>query len=173
MKNVFLAATVMALLCTGSQETEAWQNFSAGNYQTPAHMHRHPVKSRVSGSSVQDMVRVEASRQGVPVSFALAVADHESKFRCSAVGKHGERGVMQIKPATARGIGYTGTARGLNDCKTGIYWGMKYLKMAITHAKGDLRRAAFYYNAGIGAKSREPHKKAYVLALFSKKGLTR
>lgn len=104
--------------------------------------------------------------------FALAVAEHESHFRCSAVGAAGERGVMQIKPATARGIGYKGSSRGLNDCRIGIYWGMKYLRMAIEEAGGDLKRAAFLYNAGLNAKTKNPAKKRYVLAIFGKKSLT-
>jgi soluble lytic murein transglycosylase-like protein len=80
---------------------------------------------------------------------------------------------MQIKPATARGIGYKGPAKGLNDCRTGIHWGMKYLRMAIEVADGDLKRAAFLYNAGLNAKTKNPAKKSYVTAIFRKKDLTR
>jgi soluble lytic murein transglycosylase-like protein len=102
--------------------------------------------------SVQDMVRKEAMRQGVPVNLALSIAKHESNFKCSAVGKQGERGVMQIKPSTARGIGYKGTASGLNKCQTGIHYGILYLKMAYKQAKGNAYRAAILYNAGLGTK---------------------
>jgi len=102
--------------------------------------------------SVQSMVRSEAIRQGVPVNLALAIAKLESNFRCSAVGREGERGVMQIKPRTARGIGYRGTPSGLNDCRTGIRYGMIYLRMAYKLAKGNLYRTALLYNAGLGTK---------------------
>lgn len=102
--------------------------------------------------SVQDMVRREAVRQGVPVNLALSIAKHESNFKCSAVGKQGERGVMQIKPSTARGIGYRGAASGLNKCQTGIHYGILYLKMAYKQAKGNAYRAAILYNAGLGTK---------------------
>lgn len=102
--------------------------------------------------SVEAMVRAEAARQGVPASLALSIAKHESGFRCSAVGRAGERGVMQIKPATARGIGYRGPASGLNNCHTGIRYGMIYLRMAYRLSGGNAYRAAVLYNGGLGAK---------------------
>lgn len=102
-------------------------------------------------SSVQDMVSREAMRQGVPVSLALSVAKHESNFKCHVVGRHGERGVMQIKPSTARGLGYKGPASGLSNCSTGIRYGMIYLKMAYKKAGGNVYRTALLYNAGLGS----------------------
>jgi soluble lytic murein transglycosylase-like protein len=122
----------------------------------------------MSSQSVQNIVKAEAARQGVPVSLALSVARHESGFKCHLVGKAGERGVMQIKPATARGIGYRGSASGLSHCATGIRYGMMYLKMAYKKAKGDFYRTAIFYNGGLGTKKNrskyadQVHKKAYV-----------
>lgn len=107
----------------------------------------NPAEAR----DVPAMVAQEATRQGVPVSLALSIAKHESNFRCSAVGRHGERGVMQIKPRTARGLGYKGKPSGLNDCATGIRYGMIYLKMALKKAGGNTYRAAILYNAGLGS----------------------
>ncbi len=104
-----------------------------------------------AAKDVRSMVREEAIRQSVPVSLALSIAKHESNFRCSAVGRHGERGVMQIKPRTARGLGYKGKPSGLNDCATGIRYGMIYLKMALKKAGGNTYRAAILYNAGLGS----------------------
>lgn len=106
----------------------------------------------VYSGSVQDMVRSEAIRQGVPVGLAMSVAKHESNFKCSVVGRHGERGVMQIKPSTARGIGYKGSASGLSKCATGIHYGMIYLRMAYKQAGGNVYKAAVLYNAGLGSK---------------------
>lgn len=173
MKKLLLASAVMALLCIDATVNAQITNFSAAK---PAFNDKKvdvpPMTRRFTGS-VPEMVRKAAIKEGVPVGFALAVAEHESHFRCSAVGAANERGVMQIKPATARGIGYKGTTRGLNDCQIGIYWGMKYLRMAIEKAGGDLKRAAFLYNAGIHAKTKDPSRKKYVLAVFSKKSLTK
>jgi soluble lytic murein transglycosylase-like protein len=119
------------------------------------------------------MVRQAAVKEKVPVELALAVAETESRFQCKAIGSAGERGVMQIKPSTARGIGYKGHASALSDCQIGIYWGMKYLKMALVKAKGDFKKAAFLYNAGLNAKTKNPAKKRYVSAVFAKKSLTK
>jgi soluble lytic murein transglycosylase-like protein len=102
--------------------------------------------------NVRDMVAAEARRQGVPVGLAVAVAKAESNFKCSAVGRAGERGVMQIKPRTARGLGYKGSASGLNNCAVGILYGMIYLKQAYRKAGGNIYRAALLYNAGIHSK---------------------
>lgn len=103
---------------------------------------------------VQGMVAAEAARQGVPVRLALAIAKAESNFRCSAVGRAGERGVMQIKPRTARGLGYKGSPSGLNNCAVGIRYGMIYLKQAYRKAGGNIYRAALLYNAGIHSKKK-------------------
>lgn len=173
MKKTFLACAVMAILCMDATSNAQITNFTSIRPHISNAEQRNPPLRQAKSSNVQDMVRSAAIRERVPVKFALAVAEHESHFRCSAVGAAGERGVMQIKPATARGIGYKGSARGLNDCQTGIYWGMKYLRMAIVEAKGDLQRAAFLYNAGLNAKTKNPAKKKYVLAVFARKSLTK
>lgn len=101
---------------------------------------------------VRSMVASEARKQGVPVNLALAIAKVESNFRCSAIGRAGERGVMQIKPATARGVGYRGSPSGLNNCATGIKYGMIYLRQAYRKAGGNVYRTALLYNAGIHSK---------------------
>lgn len=106
----------------------------------------------VADKGVRNMVAAEAARQGVPVNLAIAVARAESNFRCSAVGRAGERGVMQIKPATARGVGYRGSPKGLNNCAVGIRYGMIYLKQAYRKAGGNIYRTALLYNAGLYSK---------------------
>lgn len=105
--------------------------------------------------SVQKMVQEEAMRQGVPVGLAMSIAKAESKFNCGAVGRHGERGVMQIKPRTARGVGYRGSPSGLNNCRTGIRYGMIYLRQAHRRAGGNVYMTALYYNAGLGTKRKK------------------
>lgn len=115
--------------------------------------------------SVQDMVRSEAVKQGVPVGLAMAVAKVESNFNCGVIGHGGERGVMQIKPRTARGVGYRGTPSGLSNCRVGIHYGMVYLKMAYRLAKGNAYRAALLYNAGLGSKRK---RSAYAQTVVTK-----
>lgn len=108
----------------------------------------------LADKSVRNMVASEAAKQGVPVSLAISIAKAESNFRCSAVGRAGERGVMQIKPRTARGLGYKGSNSGLNNCAIGIHYGMIYLKQAYRKAGGNIYRTALLYNAGIHSKKK-------------------
>ena len=90
--------------------------------------------------------RSAARRFGVPMSTALAVCRLESGFRCNAVGRAGELGLLQIKLRTARALGYHGSRRGLLNCSTGAYWGMKHLALAIR------RGGVWKHNAGLYAK---------------------
>jgi len=55
---------------------------------------------------------------------------------------------MQIKLATARGVGYTGTAQGLLDPDTNLTYAVKYLAGAYRAAGGDQNRAVAYYAGG-------------------------
>jgi soluble lytic murein transglycosylase-like protein len=104
-------------------------------------------------SGVAVIIRSEAARQGVPTSLAIAVARTESGLRCRAVGRAGELGPFQIKPATARGIGYRGPISALNSCGAGITYGLKHL--AIGYRKcGTHSGAAALHNGGLGASCR-------------------
>src|SRR5262245_47858977 len=55
---------------------------------------------------------------------------------------------MQIKLATARGMGYTGTAAGLLNADTNMTYAVKYLAGAYRVAGGNANRAVHYYAAG-------------------------
>jgi soluble lytic murein transglycosylase-like protein len=105
-------------------------------------------------NDVATLVVQEASYNGVDPAFALAIAKQESGLRCRVVSGHKAYGVMQIKFRTAKSVGYKGTPKGLLDCKTGIKYGMIYLKLAVTKAKGNLCVASNYYNRGLYSKPR-------------------
>lgn len=105
----------------------------------------------VGGAQAKDVraiVRQKAEAHGVPPALASGVAHTESRFRCHVTGGVGERGAMQVRPATARMVGVKGN---LYDCATGIEAGMRYLKRALDLAGGDWGIAARLYNAGLGA----------------------
>ena len=72
----------------------------------------------------------------------------ESGYRPGLVGRGGTIGLMQIKLATARGLGYTGDAAGLRDPDTNLTYAVKYLAGAYRAANGDHNRAMHYYAAG-------------------------
>lgn len=113
------------------------------------------------GSRYSTIVSRYAAAYGVPVSLAHAVIKIESNYRPGMVGRAGEIGLMQIKPATARMMGYNGSAKGLHNPETNIKYGMKYLGMARDLGGGTTCGTILKYNAGHGAKRMNPISSAY------------
>lgn len=113
------------------------------------------------GSKLRNLVAAAARKHGIPVDLAHAVVEIESNYNPKARGRHGEVGLMQIKPATARGIGYTGSTKALYDPKTNLEWGMRYLAMAHSKAGGDLCGTILRYNAGHYARRMNPVSRRY------------
>ncbi len=107
---------------------------------------RNPISG--GGGATGDVVRL-AEQMGVPRGLALSVCQVESRCRYGLVGRHGERGPLQIKLQTARGLGYTGSAAGLNGYQ-GAYWGMRHLAVAYKRC-GTARGAAKLHNAGLAS----------------------
>ena len=115
--------------------------------------HSPGASKAVSGkSSIHNLVGKHARAAGVPVALALAVVQVESNFNPRARGSAGEVGLMQIKPATARGIGYKGSVKGLYNPDTNLAWGMKYLAEAHRRGGGSVCGTILKYNAGHYAK---------------------
>jgi soluble lytic murein transglycosylase-like protein len=71
-------------------------------------------------SQYEEMVAKHAQANGVPVTLVHRVIIRESRYDASLVGRGGTIGLMQIKLATARSLGYTGTAEGLRDPDTNL-----------------------------------------------------
>jgi soluble lytic murein transglycosylase-like protein len=108
-----------------------------------------------------DLIAKHAKANGVPVDLARAVIRAESNFRANARGRAGEIGLMQIKPSTARAMGYGGSAKGLYNPETNIAYGMKYLGLARKLSDGSVCGTLLKYNAGHGAKRMNPVSSAY------------
>ncbi|UGA41206.1 lytic transglycosylase domain-containing protein [Bradyrhizobium quebecense] len=94
------------------------------------------------------MVAAEAQANLVPEELVHRVIVRESKYHPQLIGRGGAIGMMQIKLATARGVGYTGTAEGLRDAATNLKYGVKYLAGAYRAANGDFDRAVRYFAGG-------------------------
>jgi soluble lytic murein transglycosylase-like protein len=107
------------------------------------------------------LIRKAAKKHGVPIKIAKAVVEVESNFNSRARGAAGEVGLMQIKPATARGMGYRGSTKALYHPETNLEWGMKYLAGAHDRANGDLCGTILRYNAGHYAKRMNPISRRY------------
>jgi len=96
-----------------------------------------------------------AAANGLPVELVHRVVIRESRYNPSA--RNGSNlGLMQIKHATARGVGYTGSAAGLLDAETNLIYGVKYLRGAWLVSGGNQDRAVGLYAHGFyyAAKSR-------------------
>lgn len=121
---------------------------------------------RAAGRSAYDaIIARHAAAHGVPLALAHAVVRTESNYRPNARGSAGEIGLMQIKPTTARMMGYSGGAKGLYDPETNIRYGMKYLAEAHRLGGGDTCGTALRYNAGHGAKRMNKVSAAYCVKL--------
>ncbi|WP_440642031.1 transglycosylase SLT domain-containing protein [Bradyrhizobium sp. PUT101] len=94
------------------------------------------------------MVAAHARANGVPEALVHRVIMRESRYQPHLVGRGGTIGLMQIKLATARGVGYTGDAAGLRDPNTNLTYAVKYLAGAYRAANGDHARAVRYFAGG-------------------------
>ena len=94
------------------------------------------------------LVASHARANAVPEMLVHRVIVRESRYQPKLVGRGGTIGLMQIKLATARGLGYTGDAEGLRDPDTNLAYGVKYLAGAYHAANGDHARAMHYYASG-------------------------
>ena len=57
-------------------------------------------------------------------------------------------GLMQIHPRTARGMGFSGTDKGLLDADTNLQYAVKYLRGAWMVSDGSYDRAVGWYSRG-------------------------
>ena len=164
MKNLIAAAAAGAcLLLTGTLAAHA----GALDNPLPATLKSSAGKSVASETADTDpkasasktvqsfpyakIITRYASEYGVPVELARAVVRIESNFNPKARGSAGEIGLMQIKPATARMMGYRGGAKGLYDPETNIRFGMKYLATAHDLADNETCGTILRYKAGHAA----------------------
>ena len=98
------------------------------------------------------IVRVHAKNYDLDASFLAAVIEQESKFRADAKSSAGAIGLMQLQPATAKGIAIrTGGSKfvlsDLYDPELNIRYGSWYLHHLMVKY-GDERLALAAYNAG-------------------------
>ena len=107
-----------------------------------------------SEAQAQDRARYEkmiarhAKANLVPEALVHRLIVRESKYHPELIGHGGTIGLMQIKLATAKGIGYSGDAEGLRDPETNLTYGVKYLAGAYRAAGGDYDRAIRYFAGG-------------------------
>lgn len=103
-----------------------------------------------------DLMLQEARRAGLDPALVDAVMKVESDYRADTIGAAGEIGLMQVRPSTARLLGFMGSVRELADPAINIRLGVTYLAKAWRLAQGDLCRALMKYRAGHGEGQMTP-----------------
>ncbi|MBB6411641.1 lytic transglycosylase domain-containing protein [Mesorhizobium sangaii] len=96
---------------------------------------------------VERLIEKYAALYQVPVDLVRHVVNRESTFNPKAYN-NGHWGLMQIKHATARGMGYDGPAKGLFDAETNLKYAVKYLRGAWLVSGGNAKRADWLYQTG-------------------------
>jgi soluble lytic murein transglycosylase-like protein len=99
------------------------------------------------GRRLAGIIYEEAKRAGIEPAMAFGVIAQESGFDPSAVGRSGERGLMQIKPSTARAYDARITADGLLRPETNLRLGLRHLKLEVEYF-GDPILGLMSYHMG-------------------------
>lgn len=116
--------------------------------------------STAFASDATHLIKAEARKQGVPVSFALKIARIESGVQC---GRRNPRstasGPLQVLKGTARAMGYRGDIRRAS-CATQAHYGMKHLAMCYHGARGNQALAKRCHQVGVSVLyGKKRHKK--------------
>ena len=110
-----------------------------------------------------------AAREGLSPVLVEAVAWQESHLRQDSRSPKGAIGVMQLMPATARGLGVDP-----QDAQANIRGGAAYLRQLLQRYHGDVVKALAAYNASPNAVDRYggtppyPETRAYVTAVLER-----
>ncbi len=113
-----------------------------------------PQTAQAQHAEYDVLVATHAKAYGLPEVLVHRVIVRESRYQPALVGRGGTIGLMQIKLATARSLGYTGSAEGLRDPNTNLTYAVKYLAGAYRAANGDHKRAMAYYASGYYAAAK-------------------
>ncbi|MRR57507.1 MAG: lytic transglycosylase domain-containing protein [Deltaproteobacteria bacterium] len=105
-----------------------------------------PSSARECPMPLEDIIHRASRRYDVDPGLVRAVIRAESNFNPSAVSSAGARGLMQLMPGTARGLGVTDSF----DPEQNVMAGTRYLRQMLNRYDGDLDSALAAYNWGPG-----------------------
>jgi soluble lytic murein transglycosylase-like protein len=113
-----------------------------------------------ANSPIDLLVTKYAADSGLDPDLIHTVITIESGYK-HLVRNGNAVGLMQIVPATARGLGYRGNAVGLFDPEINIKYGVKYLALAYQLSHGDLCKTLMRYQSGHDARRMNAANRAY------------
>lgn len=94
------------------------------------------------------VTQVVALPQGLLSAVCFVETRHKNVLVVENDGPSASYGVCQIKAATAKALGFTGTLKDLQDPEVNIYYAGLYLRKQLTRYDGDVVKAVAAYNAG-------------------------
>jgi soluble lytic murein transglycosylase-like protein len=95
-------------------------------------------------------ITAAAKKHGIDPALLAGLVKQESGFNPNAGSPAGARGLTQLMPGTAAGLGVTNVL----DPAQSLDGGAKYLRQQLDAFGGDVTRALAAYNAGPGAVQR-------------------
>jgi soluble lytic murein transglycosylase-like protein len=98
-------------------------------------------------ATLAPLIAQHAKAHGVPEALVHRIIQRESGYNPRAVSR-GNFGLMQIRYATAQGMGYRGSPSGLLDANTNLSYAVPYLANAYKVAGGNEDRAVSLYAGG-------------------------
>ena len=102
---------------------------------------------RPHGADLDAMIETHAKAHGVPITLLRRVIARESGYNPRLMHS-GNIGLMQIRYATARSMGYKGAPRGLLDPEVNLTYATPYLANAYKVSSGSEDRAVTLYSSG-------------------------
>jgi soluble lytic murein transglycosylase-like protein len=103
-----------------------------------------------AGTPFAAEITAAAQQNGLDPALLAGLVKQESGFDPNAVSPAGARGLTQLMPGTAAGLGVTDPS----DPVQALDGGARYLREQLDRFGGDIARALAAYNAGPGAVQR-------------------
>lgn len=98
------------------------------------------------GTKFDDIINAAGKKYGINPYFIASIIKQESNFDPNAGSHAGARGLMQLMPATAAGLG----VKNITDPKENVMGGTKYIKDMLQSQSWNPILALAAYNAGPG-----------------------